>query len=493
MPVDLGVELRLSFLRAAQAAQEEMDSDIQDYRDFWNGDQAIQPTLTDRQKTYLTDGVQTFGNICKRVVSIPKDRLEITEDGIAPVDNTSAAYADKATDWWRANGLVAKQKDIYEASLRDGSVGVIVEWDTRNNRPKFTPNMLYDGETGLIRFHYDDNDELIFASKRWSVINPIEPGATGKRRTTIYRPDSIWRYVFDSTRDSQERLMTPQELGGTPNPQPWTDTGNFSGEPLGIPVVPFENPGGSELDGVLVIQELLNHSLITFDRAVDMHGFPLLWLRGFEPETDSTGRKVVADFGPGQGIVLRDDGAAGRIEAADLAKMFQYGPMSWVQLLALLKGWPFFLFDKTQTPPSGVALQILEGSLVKQVTDKQAVFTDSWRQCFDMGRKLNRLMTKEELPGELDFNWESAKTNDEKARMETFKLKFEAGDIPQIQRWRELGYSEDDIAQMLADREEEDKTALEERRLGIEMQQIALERERATMSAGEGAVENDRP
>ena len=115
MPVDLGIELRLSYLRAAQAAQEEEESKIQDYRDFWAGDQSIQ--LTDRQKEYLTDDVESFGNICKRVVNVPKDRLEITEDGIAPADSEGANYADEATEWWQANRLISKQKEIYEASL----------------------------------------------------------------------------------------------------------------------------------------------------------------------------------------------------------------------------------------------------------------------------------------------------------------------------------------------------------------------------------------
>jgi hypothetical protein len=136
--------------------------------------------------------------------------------------------------------------------------------------------------------------------------------------------------------------------------------------------------------------------------------------------------------------------------------MFEGGVISWVQLLALVKGWPMFLFDRTQQAPSGIALQIMEGSLVKQVEDKQAIFTGAWQNAFDIGRKLHKLATGEELTGELSLNWKSAKTSDELMQMETLARKFEAGNVPTLQRWRELGYSQDQMTQMLEDAVTED-------------------------------------
>lgn len=454
MPVDLSTELRISYLRAAQAAQEEEESNIQTYRDFWDGDHDIE--LTSRQEEYLREDVDSFANLCKRVVNIPKERLEIKQDGVRAVGDISP-YADAVTDWWTQNNLASTQKDIYEASLRDGSVAVIVGWDSERRIPTFTPNLVYDGATGLIRFHYDSDGDLLFASKRWTTWNPLSSGETGKRRLTVYRPDVIERYEAES---GGWRFLAPQELG-FPNPQPWTDDGTMSGEPLGIPVIPFENPGGSELADVITIQELLNHSLGTFDVAVDHHGFPLLWFANAEFPIDSaTGKSEIPEFGPRQAINLRDGGEAGRIESADLMSMFQAGIISWVQVMALVKGWPMFLFDRNQQPPSGVALSIMEGGLVKQVKDKQAVFGGAWRDAFEMGRRLTRLQTRQELTGEIDFAWESAATADEQAEMERLETKFRIGEVPIIQRWRELGYTEDAIEQMLEDKQREDEFGL---------------------------------
>jgi hypothetical protein len=465
MPVNLSIELRLAYLRAAMAAQEEEEAAIQTYRAFFDGEQGV--LLTDRQKEYLTETVESFGNVCKRTVAIPKDRLELKPDGIAAADSTSQAYADAVTGWWTAANddtgeadMNTLQKDVYTASLRDSNVAVIVGWDDHLNRPTFTPNLIYDGETGLIRFHYDNNNRLLFASKRWTVWNPLVLGETGKRRMTVYRPGLIERFEADDKAPGGWRFLSPAELKdadnplGLPNPQPWTDTGNFAGQPLGIPVIPFENPGGSELTDVVNIQELINHGLGTFDIATDFHAFPLLWFAAANFPLDSaTGQTIIPDFGPGKAVNLDADGSAGRIEPADLIKMFQAGVLSWVQMLALIKGWPFFLFDRSQQPPSGIALQIMEGSLVNQVKDKQVAFGGSWRRAFNMARKLHRLKTRQELPGELVLNWQPAETANDMARFEALEKKFTAGNIPTKMRWMELGYTADDIAEMEAMKE----------------------------------------
>ncbi|GIK36557.1 MAG: hypothetical protein BroJett011_03900 [Chloroflexota bacterium] len=455
MPVDFNLELRLAYLRAAQSAQQEEEDKIITYRAFFEGDQGVE--LTDRQKEYLSDP-KSFGNVCKRVVGIVKDRLSLSEAGISAADTAGQRYAEAVTGWWSVGELNSKQKEIYEASLRDTSVALIVGWDTVNSRPTFTPNLIYDGETGLIRFHYDSDNNLLFASKRWTVWNPLKPGETGKRRLTVYRPGAIERYEADEKVPGGWRFLQPAELAdaenpqGLPNPQPWTDTGDASGQPLPIPVIPFENPGGSELADVVTIQQLLNHGLGTFDIATDFHGLPILWFHNAEfPVDEETGEETIPEFGPGTAINMKGDSAgAGRIEPADLVKLFQAGVLSWVQVLALVKGWPMFLFDRAQQAPSGIALQIMEGGLVSQVEDKQIVFGGAWRKAFDVARQLHRRYTGEELPGELKLTWKSAKTADEQGEIETKARKFEAGEIPTEQRWEELGYTVEQIAKMKA-------------------------------------------
>jgi hypothetical protein len=337
-----------------------------------------------------------------------------------------------------------------------------VGWDDKNSRPTFTHNLLYDGATGQIRFHYDSDstDELLFASKRWTIWNPLRPGQTGRRRMTIYRPDLIERYEADGRADGW-RFLTPAEIGGLPNPQYWTSDGTAGGEALGIPVIPFENPTGSEIRDVIAIQELLNHSLSTFDIATDFHGLPLLWMRNMTlPIDPTTGKSIIPDFGPGQALLLEDGGEAGRVEPADLIKLFTAGVLSWIQVLAIVKGWPSFVFETSQQPPSGIALQIMEGSLVKQVEDKQAIYGGAWRDAFDIARRLSEIKTGQALTGEIELVWESAKTSDEMSAAQTNQIKWESAQVPIIQRWREAGYSKKEIDQMILDKGREDDLGL---------------------------------
>jgi hypothetical protein len=492
MPTNYSDELRLAYLRAATEAQSEVEADIALYRDFWDGWQGA--VLTRRQREYLANPVHrpqtnnqygpithapptgrqvgSFANICRRVVDIPGDRLALTDAGISPADTAADAYAGAVTGWWQANQLDSLQKDLYAAALRDGHTALVVAWDNTLKRPVFTPNLVYDGGTGLIRFHWDNDGSLVAASKRWPQWFGLT--LTGRMRLNVYLPGQIERYLDGGAEGWQ--LMTEEELradalgSGAPvvtrNPEPWTAR---DGTPLGIPVIPFDNPGGSELASIVNIQKLINHGLGSFDMAVDHHGWPILVAAGLNLETDpQTGKPVAADFSTDRLIRVEIGGDVKRIEGANLEQMFQSGVMSWFKVAAFVKGWPYFLFDKTGQPPSGVALEHLEGALVAQVEHKQQVFGGAWKTAFELGRRLHQLYTGDELPGELTLTWQSAKTADRAADMQTQKTKWEAAQIPIITRWRELGYTEDQIEKMLVDKQREDDLGLADTVTGIQ-------------------------
>lgn len=441
-------EAVLAYLRAAMAAQNEVEEKIALYRDYYDGEQGA--VLSDRQKEYLnidTHDTESFGNVCKRVVQIMSDRLRVESDGISPADPDAAAYADKVTAWWQANYLKGQQGDIYEALMRDGAHAIIVDWD--GEKPTFTPNLVYDGATGSVRFHYDTDNNLLFASKRYRVYDATTLQETGITRLTLYYDDRIERYEADSAQPDGWRFLTPAELGGSPNPQPWVDN---LGQPLGNPAISFENPPGSELEDVVVVQKMLNHNLGTFDITIDHHIFPHLWARGLSLPIDaSTGKAEIPSYGPGMMFLVGDGGEMGRIEPADLERMFRSGVLSWVHLLAIIKGWPYFLFDRAAQPPSGVALQLMEQSLIARVERAQLAIAQSWLKAFDVGRRLHWLYTGEELPGEVNLRWVDARSVDPVADAETMNARFEAGQIPIISRWREMGYTDKQIDQMLAD------------------------------------------
>jgi Phage portal protein, SPP1 Gp6-like len=453
--------LRAAYLRAAYADIQDEEEGVYRNRLFYSGEQGI--ALTARQKEYLGDiandlDEQALANICQRAVAIPLERLgveTITSD--AEGDST---LADMVMQWWDANQLGSWQYDTYEYALRDEKSCLIVGWD--GTMPTYTLNEMYDGVNGSIRLHYSgDDNSLLFASKRYKAWDPTKLLPTGKTRLTLYFSDRVERYEDDGNAVDGWRLLTPEEVGmsnqsgvdingvplGIPNPQPWVDN---TGAPLGIPVVVFWNPGGSEIDDVLMPQKALNKATVDLLSAQDLHGFPFLAAKGYKPIMGTDGKPVALKLAPGELMTMSADGDIIRVPGADLKPMFDTGIMAWINLVSIIKGWPPYLF-MNGTPPSGIALQVLESSLVNQVLRKQEGFEDSWREAFTLGARLYQKFTGQTLTGDIDIQWKDPHTKDELAEIQRLTAKFDAGQIPLTQRWRELSYSDEQIKDMQAE------------------------------------------
>jgi hypothetical protein len=458
---DVNTTLRTAFLRAAYAEMQEEEREIFRNRKFYAGEQGI--ALTARQREYLGDfwtdiTDESLCNVCKRVVNIPLERLavaSINSDGAG-----ASTFADEVNRWWKigqsayksrgkrgvkSSQLGSWQYDIYEASLRDSVSCLIVGWDT--DHPTFTLNEIYDGTDGSIRLHYSEDDAtLLFASKRWHPYDMTKLAPSARTRLTVYLPDSVIRFEDDANAPDGWRQLTEQEAG-FPNPQPWVDV---TGQPLGIPVIAFWNPGGSELDDAIMPQKAMNKSLADLLASQDMHGFPLLALKGYKTIPGADGKPSQVKISPGEAITMPTDGDAIRIPGADLAPMFNTGVLGWLQLISIIKGWPLYLLMNGQ-PPSGVALKVMESSLVAQVVRKQEGFADSWMEAFDMGARLYTAMGRGVLTGGIKIEWKDPETEDPLAKYQALTAKFDTGQIPIPQRWRELGYTDEQIADMQAE------------------------------------------
>jgi hypothetical protein len=447
--------LQRAYLQAVMRSIGDEEKEIRRNREFYEGEQGVQ--LTERQKEYLGDFAndidsQALCNICRRAVEIPLERLAVTD--ITPGTDGVTDFAELTKLWWQLNQLGSWQYDLYEASLRDWASCLIVGW--AGTYPTFTMNTVYDGEDGQIRLHYSDDDgTLMFASKRWKAWDPVTLKFTGRTRLTIYAPDRIMRYEDSTQSPDGWRLLTPEETGA-PNPQPWVD---IDGAPLGIPVIVFENPGGSELDDVLMPQKAMNKSLTSLLSTQDVHGFPLLGLVGYSNALpDSDGKQPKLRVAPGEAIKVPAGGNILRVPGVDLAPMFETGVMGWMQLVTIIKGWPLYLWARGE-PPSGESLKVMESSLVSQVKRKHHSFGDAWAQGFEMGRKLHQLYQGQLVEGEASTVWADPETHQDLTRWQALQTKWDAALVPTPQRWREAGYTEEQIQQMNAEAQAEQDQA----------------------------------
>lgn len=438
--------LRITYLKAIAASQAEDEKGIERNRAFYSGDQGIE--LTDRQREYLGDIAndlkdQALANIAAKCVDIPLERLAILK--IKAKEGSPSALADRANEWWGKLRLTTMQRDLYRYAMRDRASCLLVGWDAAKHSPLVSVRELFAGNFGEVKLHYDgDTGELSYASMRWRQFDPASQTETGKTRMIIWFSDRIERY---EEAGSTWRLLASSEIDdGLANPEPWVDA---TGNPLGVAVIPFDNPGESELDDILMPQKALNKSLADLLSATDMHGFPILAVSKTEIKIDpATGKEMAIEIGPGK-LLLTGDGDAHRIEGANLDQLWKNGVLSWIEIAALIKGWPVYLFNRSLAGAvSGEALKQMEAGLISQVEEKQRVFGDDFRDVFTLCAKLNELYEHETLDGELEFEWQPAANRDELAEMTRLEKKFTIGEIPIEQRWKELGYDEATIQEM---------------------------------------------
>ena len=107
--------------------------------------------LTDRQADFMElDTDQEFSlNLCSLVVDQLERRMSVSGfDAPGDLGGKDGAL----WTWWKKEKMDARQSAVHLSAVRDGDTYVIVSWDQELGRPRFSPNMAFDGTAS------DDDD-----------------------------------------------------------------------------------------------------------------------------------------------------------------------------------------------------------------------------------------------------------------------------------------------------------------------------------------------
>jgi hypothetical protein len=445
MPIDAA---QLAYLQHLAAEDGTKQGWIRTLREYMVGEQPVY--LTDRQKEFIglkePDAKKLFShNLCQLVVSAPVERLDVTgfgavkvtgEDGMESEVGDSVTLTRLASAWWEQNRMDAGQDDVYEAACRDGEAFLIVDWHELEQRPRWTVHEAYDGTQGM-KIHYDpDTDAPLFASLRWQTSDPMEKGSTGKTRVTLYFPDRIEKYIskggdptFEGDWDTIIDFEGDPDNGIEPEPWPLPWVG-ADRKPLGLPVMHFENPGGSEIADLIPIQDMVNKSDLDLIATADMSGFRLLWLSGVAPIIDvETGEEKTQTISPMTLLRLTDPQArAGAIEPADLTKMTDTSRY-WIESAAGVTRTPHFLLRASGADqPSGESLKMQETGLVAKVLRKQKVFGNVWEDAVYLSARLTALKDPGGITdARLQTRWADPETRNEVEQSQIAERMFKIG------------------------------------------------------------------
>jgi len=461
-------DVRISFLEWLANEDADRQARYVAYREYYDGDHDTQLTARQRKYLQIKIGEEFNDNYCPIVVDALAERLTVT--GFNAGKNTD--LATQLWDWWKASRMDAVQGVTHLAATRDGDGYILVEWDNDGDRPNWTFEPAYNGTEG-VKVHYskDRRRQVAFASKRWRVEGEDVKRAGKARRLNLYYPDRIEKYV--SYDDVYEGAWQPYIEEGQPWPLPWTvgnvppgqyrdndhtDPANWepneSAEPLGVPVVHFQNKdqgynyGQSELKNVIPLQNALNKAIIDLLATADTTGFPLFYMLGDDPSglTTAPGSWIYS-LRPPSGD---ESVSVGKIDAEDLSPLIAFKD-SIVTEIARVSRTPLSYFQTSGARAAEGTLKQEEVGLVARALDRQVSFGNAWEDCMSLAIRLHNTFGEGGLDEEqqISTQWADPQTRNEKEHLEMLEIKSRLG-VPRETLWAEMEYDAEEIATMRA-------------------------------------------
>ena len=450
----------LSWLNAAFGSR---SAEYSDHRDYYDGKQGVK--LSDRMKLVLKVPESEFSaNFCGSIVAALIDRLRVTgfDDGTGQRNNEGEPSAllgwlSGVMDDNRMDGL---QVSVHEGAAVLGDAYVIGEWDDELGA-EGQVRLVYN-DANLVRVHYDPNDQdrMLYACKRWPV------GALSY--LTVWYPDRIEKWQSRSGADAWE----PREIEGEFWPLPWL----VNNRPAGIPVVHFRNRtrhgyGISEIAGIKGIQNNINKTLVDMMSILDTNAFSPVYT------VDIAKPRGALNVHPGAVWQFRStttegrQGQVGQLPAVDPGGVIA-GFDKLVEVVGAVTSTPTHLIWRTDQFPSGEALKTAESPLIAKIQHRQTVLGNAWEQAMKVAWAVARA-TGHAAPDWTEINsvWHNPVSRSDADHLASLEAKERMG-VPRTQLWREMGYSEDQVATML-DAQQEERVA--ESNLGAEILRRAAE------------------
>lgn len=435
-------------------------------RDYYSGSMPV--LLTQRQQEFigkfLTEGEFEFShNTIKSVIDTLRERLSVSgfsvngkalDEAQADANSAEGQLAALFWAWWQENRFDAQQIRLHRRALRDSKSYVMVSFDSKLNRPVFTLHPVDDGTVGVTCHRDPENpDTILYLCKYFYTFNPLEPGATGIARKTIYLPYEIRKYIANK-KGEWERYSDPEDNNVWP--LPWVDA---QGQPLGVALIEFENPGGSEVAQIMGLQDGLNKSWLDLIAAADASGFPILVEETagelpFGESADDDDIEGDDELIVAPGRMIETAGHIHRIEGANLQQLID---VIWVFVMAIaaVSRTPSYYLRPVGggEVPSGEALKQLESGLVSRAEERQLIFGQGWADVMTLAYKLQRTFGTGKLPDipklKVETIWKSAEIRNDLTNAQTAQL-HQALKVPDDQVWALLGYSSQEIAKWKA-------------------------------------------
>lgn len=423
------------------------------YETYFNGEKGV-PLLARAREYLQRSGLPYTENFCETIVLEHKRRLKL--EGFQVEDDEEASDWLSNTWFGRRRGT-RLQGVVHLETLKLGDGFVIVDWDSRVGRPRATWN-----HPSKIKPVYDDDGELLYVVKCWptSRISDQNPVGATIRRLNLYYPDRVEKWFSPDNGQGGDGIWAPylddrDEAGIVQWPIAWTWTGEFGGEPLGIPVFHFkEQPGAGDfgrsiLRGVIPQQDGLDKQSADLFYVMDQLGWRWPWIAGLTEEQQTSLKLAIGDV-----LKLPKDATVGQLDGQDPRPLTEVMEKT-LGRMAVRSATPIHALITSGDQPSGEARKMAESATVAAAFDRHGYLGDPWT---DVARMINRVAIvfgDEDVPeidpdAEIDALWDSPETRDEKLEGESLLIDQELG-ASRTTTLRRRGYDPDEEARLVAE------------------------------------------
>lgn len=405
------------------------------YGDYYEGRHRLQFASPRWNKNFAAMFADLRDNLCDDVVDDPADRLII--NGWTAKDRT---LAQAATDLFEANAGHARFGQIHRDSPCYGD-GFLMVWDDGEGNARFFPQ---DPRQCAVRYSAQNPDKVEVAAKVWRVGRAY--------RADLYYEDRLEHYASrGASTDGGVPSAKAFVLHDT-DEAPAVEANPYGRQPMHhYPNERIGRYGLSVLRKVIPLQDILNKQIADMLVNSERWAMPKRWATGVEIPIDPvTGREKE---------VFREDDPVWWTKAEN-ASVGQFPQADLAPSLAAIEAWRLEIARKGRLPahsvtgtsgaPSGIALLVAEGRLIKWAKDAQRDF--GARHLDAMAMALTIDGHGDVQASDLDLEWGPPETRDEKSQAETLVMKIDLG-VSKRQALREMGYDEEKIDAMEAERE----------------------------------------
>lgn len=395
--------------------------------EYYDGNQPLVYSAQRLREFFRAFDVRFTENWCSAVVNASTDRISLR--GLAVTREEAAT--DRLQELFAASNLGLDSDDVHLGALVCGESFVLAWKDAEEGIQAYynDPRMVH------AQYSLDNPRRMIWAAKCWVADD-------GGWRMTLYYPDRLEYYLSRQKADEVESASAFEPA------DPPVATNPFNK----IPVFHMRRSLRSlrsELADVIPLQDAINKLFSDMMVAAEFGAFRQRWIiANADLNTLKNAPNEIWTIPAGDGV--GQAAQVGEFAQTDLS-IYLNAMDRLASAIAVITRTPKHYLLAQGANPSGEALMAMEAPLVRKVSRYTERFGAVWKQVAAFLLQLDGT----EIPTErITPVFDSVATEQKLTSAQVALMKGQVG-VSQMQNLRELGYSDEQIAQIAREREEE--------------------------------------